>query len=496
MSLWRTLEIAMRSNGDRPALTRPDGFLMLYSELLEHVHKKAEKLGTLIPSGSKVAVMDQHPFHEALSVLAFIKLGITIIPLALKYGEQRTIQIIHHTKPDYLYTGEASLISKPLIEACMSAGTTLIADQTVCLDADQWRSDSRNNREAAGLPPSLIMYTSGSTGLPKGAVLTYENIAANIRDIQTYLEVGDDDHLLIHRSLSHASVMTGELLYGLIEGARLTFYTDAFVPRRMLAFMELHGITQFGTTPTVMYQLALDKSDYRLPHLRQVALMGEYLHHQVACKIKDKWPHVTFFMMYGQTEAAPRITYLPACHFAEKDGCIGIPLPSLDIRIVDEQGADRQQGQVGELLVKGPNIFHGYWAQPELTASKLREGWLHTGDMVCEGEDGYLYMAGRKDDMIIRAGMNIYPIEIEEVLLKDSRIREAVAFGIPDPKYGHKLHVSIVPEIEDDLRPIDVLELCKKHLAPYQVPDVVQIVKEIVRNESGKTIRKQVVSVN
>ncbi|TXK77429.1 class I adenylate-forming enzyme family protein [Paenibacillus sp. N3.4] len=341
------------------------------------------------------------------------------------------------------------------------------------------------------LPPSFIMYTSGSTGLPKGAVLTYENVWANILDIQSYFEVKSDDHLLIHRSLSHASVMTGEFLYGIIAGAQLTFYHEAFVPRRLLHFMENKRITVFCSTPTILYQLALDKSDYSLPLLRQVALMGEYLHKQVTLKIKEKFPHVHFYLLYGQTEAAPRITYLPSCYFTVKEGCIGIPLPSIEIRIIDEEGNEMKHGQSGELLVRGPNIFLGYWAQPELTAVKLQGGWLHTGDMVYEGEDRYLYISGRKDDMIIRAGMNIYPKEIEEVLLEDARIREVVVSGIADPRYGQKLQIMLVPDIEGMITKADVLQICQRKLASYQYPDVIHIVKEIPRNAVGKIIRKQ-----
>ncbi|TXK77428.1 long-chain fatty acid--CoA ligase [Paenibacillus sp. N3.4] len=132
MSLWSVLECAMQVNGSGPALTRQDGSIMQYAELLEYVKLKARKIGKFIPAGSKVAVMDEHPFYEAVHVLAFIMLQVTIIPMTLKYGEQRCAQIIRHTEPDFLYTSQTSIVTEILIEACKSAGTMIIADQAVC----------------------------------------------------------------------------------------------------------------------------------------------------------------------------------------------------------------------------------------------------------------------------------------------------------------------------------------------------------------------------
>ncbi|UJF31356.1 long-chain fatty acid--CoA ligase [Paenibacillus hexagrammi] len=201
---------------------------------------KAEKLSRFIPAGSRVAFMEEQPVHEAELVLALIRLQVTVVPIALKYGEQRALQILEHTQPEFLYTGSASLISEACLQACIRTGTTIIADQTICLHGSTSSLTSRHT-SVGTMRSSMIMYTSGSTGKPKGAVLPYESIEANIRDIQTYWDIHEQDHLLIHRSLSHASVMTGELLHGVISGSRLTFYQEVFLPRRMLSFMERRG---------------------------------------------------------------------------------------------------------------------------------------------------------------------------------------------------------------------------------------------------------------
>ncbi len=464
-----------------------------YGELMGKVRDMSDRLVRLIPADSRVAVLDEHPYFEAIHVLSLISLQMTVVPLALKYGEARCRQIIEHTRPNVLLSNDRRCITPEIAEACEAAGTVIITDQTGRLELRDSEMERSRQRNDAPIPPSFIMYTSGSTGKPKGTVLTYRNVLANIADIRSYFEITPRDCVLINRSFSHASVMTGEFLYGLLCGARLYFYNEPFIPRRLLGVMERQQITVFCTTPTIFYQLALDRSGNRLPDLKKVALMGEFLHKQVALKIHERFPHVLFFMVYGQTEAAPRVTYLPPACFGVKEGCIGQPLPSIECRVIDENGENLGAGKTGELAIKGPNVFWGYWDAPELTSAKLRNGWLHTGDVVSLGADGLLYIAGRKDDMIIRAGMNIYPIEIENVLLEDERIREAVVFGKADLKYGQKIHVKVVPEAGVPLADADVIDICKSKCSPYQYPDAVEIVAEIPRNQAGKTMRRQLI---
>ena len=220
--------------------------------------------------------------------------------------------------------------------------------------------------------------------------------------------------------------------------------------------------------------------------------MGEFLHIQVANKVQERFPHTSFVMNYGQTEAAPRLTYLPHHFFTVKEACIGVPLPSVQVKIVDDSGQQVSDGQIGELAVKGPNLFIGYWNQPDLTSQKLRDGWLHTGDMVSRGHDGFLYIAGRKDDMIVRAGMNIYPKEIEDVLLDDDRVSEVVVYGVSDPEYGQRLCLDDVPKDADGLTTADLVDICRSQLPPFQYPDRIQIVEELPRNQAGKLVRKKV----
>jgi long-chain acyl-CoA synthetase len=487
--LWSRIEMSLEAYGERMALMEIQevSLSVSYRELLHSVRSSADRLRGWIPEGSIVTVLDENSFFEVTSILALISLQVTIVPLASTYGDARCRDIISHTEPDFLVTSSEEALSPEVLRACSEAGTIIVSNDSKPLAPVQ---EKRTPRAA---PDSFIMYTSGSTGKPKGALLSHSNIAANIDGIRTYFPVHSEDRLLIHRSLSHASVLTGELLYGLLNGACLVFYHEPFHPRRMLRFMEEQRITVMGTTPTIFYKLALDRSDYGLDGLRQVALMGEFLHQQVAKQVRERFAHVKFFMLYGQTEASPRITYLAPEWFGVKEGCIGTVLPGMEFRIAQVDGKTVGEGEIGELVVKGANIFRGYWRQPHLTAMKLRDGWLYTGDMVYQGKDGFLYIAGRKDDMMIRAGMNIYPIEVENALLQDPRVREVIVFGTPDPRYGQKIHVHVVPVEREGLTKGDVMVLCKQRLSSYQYPDEVEIVDEIPRSAAGKTIRRKTV---
>ncbi|MEW9699665.1 class I adenylate-forming enzyme family protein [Paenibacillus sp. SI8] len=489
MNLWGLIERSFHKNADRPAFIDPSGSLVRYGDLREIVLRTAENFRSTIPAGSCVAILDELPYMEAIYALALISLNVTVIPLSPKYGEQRCVQIIEQTKPDFLVSSSDAYLPSSVKDACKAEKTAIVTPDSVSSGERQPTADPLSVRSS--MPASFVMYTSGSTGKPKGTILTYDNVKANMEDIERYFGLTSDDHILINRSLSHASVMTGEFLLGCVCGAQITFYNEPFMPRRLLSFMEKEQITVFCTTPTVFYQLAMDKVERVLPKLRKVALMGEYLHKQVALKISEKFPHVSFYMLYGQTEASPRITYLPPDYFTVKEGCIGIPIASMQAEIIDEEGNRLGIGEKGELIVKGPNVFLGYWENPELTAKKLKDGWLYTGDVVYRGEDNFLYIEGRKDDMIIRAGMNIYPKEIEDVLLEDERIRECVVSGAADPRYGQKLQVSVVPHPDLVLTSADVIDLCKSRLASYQFPDIVQIVSEIPRNSAGKIMRRQ-----
>lgn len=485
--MWQEIERSFLTHADLAAMLMPDGESITYAELFSLVCARAGRLRRRIPSGSKVAVIDRRPQEEAIHLLALTALGTVIVPAPVKYGETRCRQIVSHTRPDFLLTSETACVTSGLADACQAAGTQIVSMDNDFAD----RSFESANIACSELDRSnrFVMYTSGSTGLPKGSVLTERNVLANIRDIRTYFTVMPGDNLLITRAFCHAATLTGDFLYGLLSGARIVFDTEPFMARRLLAFMERHRISVYSSTPTIFYQLALDKSAIRPSSLRLAQIGGEYLHRQVAQTIAERFSDMDIYCIYGLTEASPRVSYVSLQQYVEKTGCIGLLLPSMEAFIADHSGEPLAAGEIGELVVKGPNVFLGYWEDEALTHRKLRNGWLYTGDMAYKGPEGCYYTAGRKDDMIIRAGMNIYPKEIEHPLVEDFRIREAYAFGVPNPRYGQQIHVRVVSQEGQSLTKADVMDICRSKLGSYQYPDVIEIVAEIPRSATGKSLR-------
>jgi len=216
------------------------------------------------------------------------------------------------------------------------------------------------------------------------------------------------------------------------------------------------------------------------------------LHPSIAQNLTGSFPNTDFYFVYGLTEAAPRVSFLAPRLFGQKDNCAGSPLKSIELGIIGQDGRPVPEGQIGQVVVKGPNVFLGYYRNDEQTARRLRDGWLLTGDMGYVADDGLLHIAGRLDDMIIRAGLNIYPYEIESKLLESDDIREVAVWGEPDPKFGQRIVAEVVLHEGDNRSIQDVHRLCLRLLEPYQLPDRIHIKNQLARNATGKIVRRTV----
>ena len=485
MNLWTCLYEKFIINADLTALADEKGEYLTYGQLLKKVQSLAKKILINTRPGSRVAVLNNHSYFDAIGVLASLAAGCTVIPMSLKYGELNCNRIIQSATPQLLLTNMPELPGS-ILDAAVDCKTYILSVD-VDLDFDK--------NEHIEMPDNfivMIMFTSGTTGIPKGAMLSHNNILSNLSDIGEYFKLSIKDHILIVRPLYHAAVMTGEFLHALICGSCITFYDEFFSPRRLLNFINHIGCTTMCATPTLFYHLALSKKAIELELLQYAAISGECLHPKVAEQIIMAFSKVKFYNVYGLTEASPRVCYLPPEHFNNKVGSVGIPLKSINIKVVDQTGSEVAKGEIGELVVNGPNVMVGYWSDKKQTDEKIRNGWLYTGDLAYLDNEGFLYIMGRKDHMIIRAGVNIYPQEIENVLLEDDGIKEVIVWGEPDPRYGQRICASFVPQYPERLSEADIISVCRQRLQPYQWPDEVHLVDKLPRNASGKLIRGSV----
>lgn len=483
MNLWTELEKRFVEHPDQPSLTDPSGHSITYGELLKKVKGVAENIRSRVEAGSRICILNTNSYTDALGVLGVLAADCVVVPMSLNYGETNCRQIVHRAEPQLLLT-DIEVLPESIAEAVKEHKVEV--GPVVSLD----RAFPAQSRAGEG-DLAMIMFTSGTTGVPKGAMLSHGNILSNLADIGAYFGLTRDDHFLIARPLYHGAVMTGEFLHGLMHNARITFYSEAFQPRRLLAFLVEKECTTMCATPTLFYHLAMNKRSVVLPKLSKVVVSGECLNPQVAETILKAFPGVSFFNVYGLTEASPRVCHLDPAYFPLKIGSVGIPLNSVKIRLVDDEGEPTPAGEIGELLVQGPNVMVGYWKDKLLTSQRIVDGWLHTGDMSRLDEEGFLYVVGRKDHMIIRAGVNIYPQDIENTLLKDGAFKEVMVWGEEDPNYGQRICAAFVPNSDGAMTSADVIKICRKLLDAYKWPDEVLLVEALPRNASGKVMRRR-----
>lgn len=351
--------------------------------------------------------------------------------------------------------------------------------------------------ERRGLDVDLaaIVYSSGSTGDPKGIALTHRNMITAATSISTYLENTERDVIL--------GVLPLSLTYGLYQlitavrvGARLVLERSFAFPAQILKVMAEERVTGFAGVP-MMYAMMLQMktlADYDLSGLRYLTNAAAAIPEEHLLRLQDLLPNARIYSMYGQTECA-RISYLPPEDVRRKPGSIGIAIPNTEIWIVDERGERLGPNEVGELVVRGGHVMRGYWERPELTAARLRPGplpgeqVLFTGDLHRFDDEGYLYFVSRMDDIIKTRGEKVAPKEVEHALSGIPGVREAAVIGVPDPILGQAIKAFLVLEPDADVDPKSARLECEKRLENYKVPKEIVIVPELPRTSGGK-VRK------
>lgn len=323
---------------------------------------------------------------------------------------------------------------------------------------------------------ALILSTSGTTGKPKGAMLTEQNILNNLTAISAYFGVTARDRILIARPLCHCAVLVGEFLIALHNGLDIVFHQGDFSPAGVLREAKEYASTVLCGTPTILYHISSANLKSKRPlSLRAMAISGECMTEAAAKLIRRAFPDAAIYHVYGLTEAGPRVCYLPPEEFDRFPLSVGRPLQSVRVQIRE-----------GELLVTGSSIMKGYYCNQAMTDRILSDGWLYTGDAAERDKDGRIYIKGRRDDRIIRSGINLYPQEIENILRQDPRISELLVFGEKDEVVGEHIHLKAVTTLSRS----ELFCICRALLPSYQLPDRITIVDRLPKTASGKTIRK------
>jgi long-chain acyl-CoA synthetase len=337
---------------------------------------------------------------------------------------------------------------------------------------------------------ALLAYTAGTTADPKGAVLSHGNLLANLEQVSRVpaLEEAESDVVLLALPLFHIYGLNVGLHVTLREGATAVLL-DRFDPAASLEAVERHGITvllgappMFGAWLKASEGGTFDLSSVRLAVSGAAALPGAVLD-----AFHERFG-ITIWEGYGLTETAPVVTTTALGEEARRDS-IGLPLPGVEVRIVDGEGNDVAEGDPGEIVIRGPNVFRGYWNRPPEGEGTFRDGWFRTGDVAYRDDDGYLFIVDRSKDLVIVSGFNVYPKEVEDALVAHPKVAECAVIGVPDDRTGEAIKALVV--LQEEVSQEELLDHCRSRLARFKVPREIDVVDTLPHHVTGKVLRRR-----
>jgi long-chain acyl-CoA synthetase len=507
MNVKYLIRRAVQEHSDKTALVFKEA-RKTFRELDERVNRLGNALlGLGICKGDRVGML-LHNCCEFIEIdFALSKAGIVRVPLNARLTANDHEYMLNDSGANTLIFGEDFTETVQNMKPNLETVTRFIRVQEGLfrpnvLNAVEYEELVKNG--AAEEPPTAVeeedlhtlFYTSGTTGKPKGAMLTqrsWANVAINL--IMDYGPVMENDVILNTQPLSHGAGFF--VLPFFIRGAA-NVLTPEVKPNVIFETVQRERVTVLKLVPTVLYQLteSPDKTRYDLSSLKSIIYGGSP---SAAPRLKDA---VQFFgkkiaQLYGQAEAPMCISTL-----SREDHCIdgpeesvrrlssaGKPCINVEVRIVDENDAELPSGQVGEVVVRGYHMMKGYWNLPEATAEVMRNGWIHTGDMGYFDAKGYLFLVDRKRDVIISGAFNIYPKELEDVIAAHPRVKEAAVIGVPDEKWGEAVKAVVVPKLGQTVSEQEIIDHCRDHIAAFKKPKSVDIVPELPRNPYGKVLK-------
>ena len=348
------------------------------------------------------------------------------------------------------------------------------------------------------LPPTsaddtaVILYTSGTTGKPKGAELTHFNMFYNAEYTGTKLAKKVDNGVaLCTLPLFHSFGQTCVQNASIVKGDTLVLLPK-FEPKLALDLMQKHKVTLFAGVPTMYFALLHhpEAAQYDLSSLKYTLSGGSAMPVEVMHAF-DKQYNVSILEGYGLSETSP-VASFNILERPRKPGSIGLPLEHVEFKLVDEQNQEITKPMVpGEICIKGVNVMKGYYKRPEANAQSIRDGWFYTGDIAHRDEEGYYFIVDRKKDMIIRGGFNVYPREIEEVLYKHPAVLEAAVIGIPHPSHGEEVKAVLAVKPSENVTEQQIISYCKEHLAAYKYPRVIEFRESLPKGPTGKILKRE-----
>ncbi|MBI5969071.1 MAG: long-chain-fatty-acid--CoA ligase [Deltaproteobacteria bacterium] len=489
-----------------------EGKRWTFAQINDRVDRLANGLDRLgVHPGDRIGILQVNCNEYVESYYASAKLGAIFVPLNFRAKAEELRYMISHAEVKVLFIGSrywdvlnAILAQLPTLRECISIdgpreGRTDYED-LICSSAS-----NESSREIGDEDITILMYTSGTTGRPKGVPLRHNAFVTYILDNIDPASPEIEERNLLTVPLYHVAGM--QAMLAAIYGGRTLVLMRQFEVKEWLETVQHQKATRAMLVPTMLKRVIdhQDLAKYDLSSLKVITYGAAPMPFEVIHKAIHQMPWVRFINAFGQTETASTITTLgPEDHIIEGTeeelerklkrltSSIGKPLPDVEVKIVDEEGETLPALEVGEIWTRGSRIMTGYWRDEEKTSQVITsDGWLRTGDMGWMDGEGYIYLAGRADDMIIRGGENISPEEVEDVLCAHPKIEEAAVIGVPDVEWGQEPRAIIVLKKGETATQEEIVEYCRARLAGFKRPRSVVFVDSLPRHPMGKLMRKK-----
>ena len=468
-----------------------------YGQFNERANRVANGLIALgTEKGDKVALLFLNCTEIVECLFATHKVGAAVVPLNFRLVPKELAYQVDNSD------AKALIFSEAFQESVSSMRSELgKVEHYICAGAQsiEWAIDYEGflSKYPVDEPsvlvddddPAYIMYTAGTTGRPKGAVPTHKNVLMGAA-INQCIErpTPDPDRQLIVFPLSHGAGAQLALC-GVFRGGS-NIILDVPTPENILRLIQDEKITNVGLVPAIWNWLVNEPklNDFDLSSLQMAGTTAAPMPLELKTRLLKTFPNVKIYEGFGQTETSATVMAKPEDMF-RKHGSVGRRIINVEVRIVDEDDKDVPVGEVGEIVYRGPSVTKEYYKNAEATAEAFRGGWFHSGDLVRQDDEGYIYVVDRKKDMIISGGHNIYPAELEEVLYTHPKILEAAVIGLPDPEWGESVKAIVVPKAGETLTEEEVIGHCKENLASYKKPKSIAFADELPRNAAGKVVK-------
>jgi len=497
----------------------PDRDLMVFEgeqwtfrQANELVNRLADALrGLGIEQGDRIGMLQVNCNQYIEAYFAAAKIGAIFVPMNFRAKADELSYMIANAEAKMLLVGsrylemvDAMMPNLPSVRHCVSIDKDVAGKHYYEKLVDSSSSEEYLT-EIGDEDVTMLMYTAGTTGRPKGVPLTHSGFVGYVLGNVEPANPDIEERNLLTVPLYHVAGI--QAMLAAVYGGRTLVMLSQFEVKEWMSLVDKEQATRAMLVPTMLKMIvdSPDFSKYNLNSLKVITYGAAPMPFEVIKKAIEKLPGVNFINAFGQTETASTITTLgPEDHVIEgpeeeRDrklkrltSSIGKPLPDVEVKIVDEEGNPLPVLEVGEIMARGPRIMTGYWHDEEKTSKVItKDGWLRTGDKGWMDEDGYIYLAGRSDDMIIRGGENISPDEVENVLQSHPMIEEAAVIGVPDPEWGQQPKAVVVLKEGEHAGASEIMEFCRSKLAGFKRPRSVVFVDALPRNPMGKVLRKK-----